>query len=155
MYIRQGYDTSMFSGMNCRLTDTILVDTGFLYYAAADSGWITYTSPAGQRTLAISLDRALYATTDSIGVEGYNYTWFYNVDSVQGIDPQRSIIISNDSRQYYEELLPPLDDRVKNVTLYLNMYDSFTGDVNRPTGTSLFSFNCVFTYTPAYVQSAK
>jgi hypothetical protein len=148
----------MFSGIpNCKLTDTILVDTGFLYYAAADSGMDrVYIGKMASCFSDTSLDRALMvATPDSIGVEGYNYTWFYNVDSVQGIDPQRSIIISNDSRQYYEELLPPLDDRVKNVTLYLNMYDSFTGDVNRPTGTSLFSFNCVFTYTPAYVQSAK
>ncbi len=78
-------DTSLVTGPK-RFTDTVLVDTGFMYYAAGDSG------------IAGGIDHrdTSYTNEGAIQPEVYSYLWFYQPDSgTSDLNPQNSLSIGN------------------------------------------------------------
>jgi hypothetical protein len=158
LFLQNGLDTIKIGGPR-RFTDTLLIDTGYSYYAIADSGIFIYDSAtASGRTVTVKdtlLDRS-FSYADSINREYYNYLWFYEPDSATAgsIKPENSLIIAN-SRDYFSQLLPPLDTAVKNVNLWLRISDAADGELNRPIATTMKETHVVLTYSQKYASTVK
>lgn len=158
LFLDARLDTSRIGGPK-RFSDTVLIDTGFTYYAIADSGIIIYDSAYSTGGTVIVKDTLLdrsFSFEDSLSREYYSYLWFYEPDTVQagGVKPENSLIVSN-SRDYYSQLLPPLDTTVRDVSLWLRVSDAAAGELNRPTATTMKETHVVFTYSQNYAATVK
>jgi hypothetical protein len=151
-------DTSLLTGPK-RFTDTVLIDTGYTYYAAADSGIIIHdsTTPGGSTiTVKDTLLDKYFTYANLVEYEYYSYLWFYEPDTAQAasVKPENSLIIAN-SRSYYSQLLPPLDTTVRDVSLWLRVSDQGSGELNRPIATTMKETHVVLVYTPRYSATVK
>jgi hypothetical protein len=142
-------DTSVVAGPK-RYTDTVVIDTGFTYYAAGDSGTINGHNHTDSVLIKNSKGE------DTIITEDYSYLWFYQPDSGQTNDtnPANSLSIGN-SRGYYSAIAPPLDTAIHAVTLWARISQSASGELNAPTSTSLREVHVVFQYSQKYASSVK
>lgn len=158
LYKNPGLDSAKI-GNPKRFTDTILIDTGYTYYAMADSGIFIYDSllPDGSsRTVKDTMLDKVFTYANLIESERYSYLWFYEPDTVEapGVSAVNSLIIAN-SREYYSQFSPPLDTAVKTVHLWLRVSDVANGELNRPTGTITKQFDVVLRYSANYAATAK
>jgi hypothetical protein len=145
MFCLYARDTSLLAGPK-RFTDTVLVDTGFTYYAAADSG---ITGGIDHRDSA-------YTNEGFYLAEDYSYLWFYQPDTTETSDrnPRNSISIGN-SRGYYSPITTPSDTAMHNITLWARVSESASGILNAPTSVSVRQVHVVFRYSAKYASSVK
>jgi hypothetical protein len=146
-------------GSPCRFTDTVLIDTGYTYYAIADSGIIIYDSTAPDGSLVTVKDTLLdrFFTYDNrVDVERYTYLWFYRPDTAEAgsVKPENSLIIMN-SGASFSQFLPPLDTTVKKVSLWLRVGDAADGELNRPVAVTMKETQVVLRYTEKYASKVK
>ena len=59
----------------------------------------------------------------------------------------------NTSGNFLDRIYPPLDGRIKKTTLWVQVWDYFLGERNRPIASSLQEVNVVFKYSDAYLDS--
>jgi hypothetical protein len=146
-------DTSAIAGPRL-FTDTVLIDTGYSYYMAADSGIVTYQRNGSAVTDTL-LDKAI-SFDGRPGYETYSYLWFCRADTVvsRGENPQNLMIIAN-GRGSYDPIASPLDTAIHRVDIWLRMSDSFLNGYNRPSATAVRQTGVVLMYSPAYAASAK
>jgi hypothetical protein len=124
--------------------DTIVIEPGFHYFLVADSA-------TGSLDSAVSLtDQSLQARPEEL-----SYEWFFeNCDEVSSsLDSQ--MLLDNAFRGPSVTLLPSLDVRMRNFTLWLVTYDSFLGEKLRPVGFSFRSVQGTFRYSDSYIQQHK
>jgi hypothetical protein len=142
-------DTSLLTGPK-RLTDTVLIDTGFTYYAAGDSGRIN------SRNNCDSVLTKNGKGEDTIVAENYSYLWFYQPDTTEtnDLNPLNALSISND-RGYYSSLAPPLDTAMHNFTIWARVSESASGELNGPTSVSVRQVSVVFEYSEMYASKVK
>lgn len=144
MFCLYAKDTSLLAGPK-RFTDTVLIDTGFTYYAAGDSGTVK----------GIDHRDSVYTNEGAFIAEQYSYLWFYQPDSgTADLNPQNSLSISN-GRSYYSSLAPPLDTAIHNVTIWARVSESGTGVLNAPVSTSVRQVHVVFQYSEKYASTVK
>jgi hypothetical protein len=137
-------DTSAVAGPK-RFTDTILIDTGFTYYAAGDSG-----IAAGNDHQDTS-----YTNAGMFQPEIYDYLWFYQPDSgTTDLNAQNSIYISNGGG-YYGAISPPLDTALHNFTIWARVSESVVGETNRPVSVSVQQLQVVLLYSAKYAGIVK
>ena len=132
-------DTSVVAGPK-RFTDTVVIDTGFTYYAAGDSG------------IASGIDHrdSSYTNEGVLVPEVYSYLWFYQPDSgTADLNPQNSLSIST-GRGYYSSLAPPLDTSMHNFTIWARASESATGELNAPVSVSVRQVSLVLLYSQNY-----
>jgi hypothetical protein len=158
LFRNNSLDTSKI-GKPCRFTDTVLIDTGYTYYAIADSGIIIYdsTTPDGSLvTVKDTLFDRLFTYDNRIDFERYTYLWFYRPDTAEagGVKPENSLIIAN-SGSSFSQFLPPLDTTVKKVSLWLRVGDAADGELNRPVAVTMKETQVVLTYTQRYAGTVK
>jgi len=140
-------------------TDTVLIDTGFSYYAMGDTGIFIYDSvtPSGSHITATdtTLDKS-FSFENMITYERYSYLWFYEPDSTTpvGVKPENSVIIGN-SRDYYSSFSPPLDTVIHNVDIWARASDVSNGELNRPIGVTSKKVSVVLKYSAEYAKKAK
>jgi|GEM_PF-4079133 hypothetical protein len=135
-------DTSVVAGPK-RFTDTVVIDTGFTYYAAGDSG------------IASGIDHrdSSYTNEGVLIPEVYNYLWFYQPDSgTADLNPQNSLSIGN-GRGYYSSMVPPLDTAMHNFTIWARVSESATGELNAPVSVSVRQVSLVLLYSQNYAGS--
>ncbi len=127
-----------------RFTDTVLIDTGFTYYAAGDSG------------ISDGIDHrdSSYTNDGNFEPETYGYLWFYQPDSgTADVDPQNSIVISD--RGYYNSLAPPLDTSMHGFSLWARASESASGVLNAPVSVSVRQVHVYFVYSKTYADKVK
>jgi len=134
--------------------DSIVVDKGYSYYMATDSG--VFAGVEGRDT-AVALfydiqNGALALGTDT--VETYFQRWFYQLDAAEAADmePNDMFIIANGSR-CVTPMLTSLKPSITHLTLWVQVYDYFLGEWNRPYGSTLMESKLAFKYTQAYRDS--
>jgi hypothetical protein len=141
-------DTSVVAGPR-RFIDTVLIDTGFTYYVAGDSG------------IASGVDHrdTSYTNGGALVPEIYSYLWFYQPDSgTTDLNPENSLSIGNGaglsvSQGYYRSLSPPLDTAMHNFTIWARASESATGELNAPVSVSVLQVSVVFQYSEEYASS--
>lgn len=136
-------DTSVVAGPK-RFTDTVVIDTGFTYYAAGDSG------------IAGGIDHrdSVYTNEGVFTPEDYSYLWFYQPDSgTADLNPQNSLTING--RGYYASIAPPLDTAIHNITIWARVSESATGVLNPPVSVSVRQVHVVLQYSEKYASSVK
>jgi len=142
LYVR---DTSMVAGPR-RFTDTVVIDTGYTYYAAGDSGIVS----------GIDHRDSVYTNEGVYSTENYSYLWFYQPDTNETSDrnPQNSLYIGN-GRGYFSAITPPLDTAIHTITIWARASESASGVLNPPTSTTVRQAHVVFLYSQKYASTVK
>jgi len=120
--------------------DTVVIDVGYHYYFVADSAVASRDS--GYSLTGSSRDRE---------PETMVYEWFYQMeDTIAGRPLDSLMVLDNSFGGPSVELLPSLDYRLRNFSLWLVTRDSFLGEKYRPVGFAITCMHGVFSYTEAY-----
>lgn len=135
-------------------SDTVTIDTGFVYYIAVDSG--VYAG-VDQRDTGVAIDYNTAQGEIGIGTpspETYFTMFFHQFDptEIAGID-NLDLMITGATGSPTEYLLPPLDTAVTRAHLWVQLSDYFLGERNRPIASSLVETELHFQYTPGYADS--
>jgi hypothetical protein len=164
------------------IKDTVVIDTGYTYYVAADSGMMTYTLKAGDTAgtgsnrYVLATDSLVSDTTrdkyhvisfathrDTIEMETFYYNWLYQnlaVDSLsKPLDSLMSLPGSNSTggggMTSIEELQPSRDAAMTHAKIWAVVYDYRLGELNRPAGFAIRGLDIFFKYTNAYKLAHK
>jgi len=140
------------------VADTLMIDSGYTYFAAADSGMVTwYDSGAGTWVTDTSRQAVLVKNTrgiDTLVLEDFVYRWFYK--SIDGSDlPLDSLLMVSSFGGGLANLLPPLDTAMHRFRLWVDVYDQLFGEegsFNRPRGMASASGAGYFRYSDAYAR---
>ncbi len=148
-YYDEAIDTIPF-GKNEIFSDTVLIDVGYTYHITCDSG--VYNS-VDQRDLGLTFDPS---GGISSGPETFFTQLFFQHDKqeVADVDVDDLMVLSSNGN-FMNALLPPLDTLAKQVTLWVQVWDYFLGERNRPYGSNLQEVSIYFKYTQAYVDSLE
>ncbi len=134
--------------------DTILIDTGYTYYLAVDSGVF-----AGQDVRDRA--RAMLFNVDNVDVslaperpERFSARWFYqhNTDEAEGVATER-LFVTASGGGIVTQALPPLTTAISRVSLWVQVFDEFWGEWHRPIGSTLIETELHFRYSEAYADS--
>jgi hypothetical protein len=125
---------------------TIILDTGYTYYVAVDSGFLF---GADIRDMGITKNGLIEPET-------YYTQWFYQLDSAEmtGVKTSDLLIIPT-TAQPVQQMLAPLDERVTKAVLWVQLYDAASGEILRPYGSTLAEVSITFAYTPAYLEMIR
>ena len=147
LFLADSADTAAM-GRNIRYADTILIDLGYRYYVTVDSGVF---NAVDQKDYSIVLD-----TSGAIkpGQETFFTQWFFqhDKDEIVGVSTD-DLMVLNTSGNFLDRIYPPLDGRVKKTTLWVQVWDYFLGERNRPTASDLQEVNITFKYSERYLDS--
>jgi len=138
-----GIDNSII-GFPWRLDSTILIDKGYTYYMAVDSGLWN----------GVDLrDTALSVTDPTPRNEIYNTLWWYkNSSASSSTVKQNDRLYITASGSYYDQFLPPQDSNWTESTIWIQLYDWFLGESNRPYGSDLQEMVVKFRYSEDYID---
>jgi len=145
----------MGAASNIRYTDTIPIDLGYSYYVATDSGIF---NGVDERDTAQGLDFGIQSGELALDTtpepENYFQRWFYELDAAEqgNHDPNDLFIITN-PQGVVAPMLPALTSDITQATLWVQLYDYFLGEWNRPNASTLLERTLHFQYTPAYIDS--
>jgi hypothetical protein len=146
-----------YMGPNVTTRDTVLIDTGYIYYLGVDSGYFADTVHLDTSVaLKFSEGKGTLEMGDSVAPELYYTNWWFQHDAaeVAGVDPNDLTVIFGTSAPI-QEFLPPLDGRATRVTVWVRVYDWFLGEWNRPLGSDVVETRLHFTYSEAYLDSVE
>ncbi|NLG18121.1 MAG: hypothetical protein GX556_12385 [Fibrobacter sp.] len=114
--------------------DTVVIEDGYSYFLAADSG-------------THSLDYGMSMNSGQMSQESFIYEWFYrNDDFLESADPEKLIVLEKSPGSKFVKLLPPIDRRMKHFSLWLVTYDTFMGERLRPVGFCFRAMHGVIAY---------
>lgn len=133
-------------------TDTLLVDTGYVYAGVTDTGVFWYTDT---RDTATSLTFTPNGTGAGPGYEPeiYRSQWF-----VQHSPDQEAVVSEKDLISIFTTggattpISPARDTAITEATLWVQVYDEFLGEFQRPSGSSLREVHVNFQYTKDYAE---
>ncbi|MBD3345608.1 MAG: hypothetical protein GF401_11150 [Chitinivibrionales bacterium] len=132
---------------SCTFDSVILIDTGYSYFIAADSGIVQ--TDAGLDTTRDAYIQKVNGK-DTIVLEEYFFQWFYeNLD--ESTLPQDSLfILERFDQDPIARIYPPLDTQMRHFKVWVAVYDEFFGEFSRPRGMTLRQIEGVLEYTDAY-----
>jgi hypothetical protein len=156
------------------VSDTVVIDTGYTYYLAADSGMVRYTLKAGTKIIdSIRGDDTLahVLQNDSIvadtsrnrrrivtgsgkeinEMETFFYVWQYaNLDLDSVSMPLDSLMVLSPAGESVVRMLPSLDPKFTHARIWTSIYDMLLNDYNRPRAFAFRETNVHFRYTEGY-----
>jgi hypothetical protein len=126
--------------------DTVVIDSGYTYFVAADSG---------ENQHQIYRYLSLSDNSEQVDTEQYNYSWFYtNLDYSDGMIMDSLLIFGGGRSGSVRTLLPPVDVAMHRFALYLVVRDSRGGDAGATPGEAFGQANGYFIYTDAYTRNS-
>jgi len=143
------------------IMDTVLIDTGYTYYFAADSG-IYAIVQNGVTVTDTARDKIIYFDSKT-GRDTFQLaTWFYDWEYEDDLDsvtlPEDSLLLlvpgsanGSGGEESYMQFLPSLDTKMTHAHLWATVYDSYLGQLNFPTGFMIREFDVYFRYSAAYM----
>ena len=160
--------------------DTVLIDKGYTYFLAADSGMVMYTLKAGTKVIdslngtdtawkVLGRDSTISDTSldryhvknetgnDTVVSETFYYDWQYedlDLDSVS-MPLDSLMVLSSGGIDPVVRMLPSLDTKFTHAHIWTTVYDYFLGEYNRPTAFAIRNADVYFKYSEAYIQSKK
>lgn len=138
------YNSALLDSVSVR--DTVVIDSGFTYFVAADSG-------GGHRQIYRYF--SLQDNAMDVDTESYNYSWFFtNLDYSSGMIMDSLIMFGQGRAGSIRSLLPPVDTAMHRFELYLVIRDARRSDPNATPGEAFVQANGYFSYTDAYARTA-
>jgi hypothetical protein len=163
--------------------DTVVIDSGYTYYLAADSGMVQYTLKAGTRIIDslqgadtvwrildkdstvtdTSRNRRLVEITGTDGtkktvleMETFYYDWQYEDRDLDSVTmPLDSLMVLSPMGESIVRLLPSLDTKFTHARIWTTVYDNLLNDFNRPRAFAFKQTDIYFTYTERYKNMVK
>jgi hypothetical protein len=136
------------------VVDTMVIDTGYTYFAAADSGIVALIDSAGnliQDTSRQWVHTLTMQNIDTLVQEGFSYRWFYeNLDPAALPIDSLLVLPGGMINSSIIPLMPPLDTKMRHFKIWVAAYDNMDGEFNRPRGMTLRSIEGYFSFTDAY-----
>jgi hypothetical protein len=149
------------------VSDTVVIEKGYTYYAAADTGIVSFNQravdsiagtdsawkliPADSVTSDTSIDRYRYVSPktgrDSLEFETWFYDWQYqNLDLDSVTMPLDSLFMLMPAGSSRAGLLPSIDKKLSHVKLWVSVFDTYLGEFNRPVGFTIKNVDLYFKY---------
>jgi hypothetical protein len=162
--------------------DTIVIDSGYTYYLAADSGMVHYTLNRGtkivdslrgtdtvwhtlendsviadtsrnKRSIQIFRDKKMIDTTE---METFFYDWQYENRDLDSVTmPLDSLMTLSPSGEAFAQMLPSLDTNLTHARIWTTVYDFLLDDYNRPRAFAFRQIDIYFTYTERYKKTLR
>ncbi len=149
LFLADSADTASM-GKNIIYTDTVLIDLGYRYYVTVDSGVF---NGINQKDKSVGMDES---GTIKDGVETFFTQWFFQHDKNEVVNVDVDDLMTlNTSGNFLDQIYPPLNGQIKKTTLWVQVWDYFLGERNRPYASSLREVNINFKYSDAYLDSLK
>jgi hypothetical protein len=162
--------------------DTVVIDSGYTYYLAADSGMIHYTLKSGAKIVdsirgsdtawrTLENDSVIADTSrnsrfvqtirgkkiiDTMEMETFFYDWQYenrNLDSVTM--PLDSLMTLSPTGESFVRMLPSLDTNLTHARIWTTVYDFLLDEYNRPRAFAFRQIDIYFTYTERYKRTLR
>lgn len=159
--------------------DTVVIDSGYTYYMAADSGMVQYTVKAGTRIIdsirgidtvwrVLQSDSTISDTSrnrlrtvteegkDTIVMETFFYDWQYEPRDLDSVTmPLDSLMVLSPIGESFVRMLPSLDTKFTHARIWTTVFDLFLGEYNRPQAFAFRQTDIYFTYTERYKNMVK
>jgi hypothetical protein len=159
--------------------DTVLIDNGYTYFLAADSGMVRYTLHAGTRvadsikgadtvwrilekdTTIADTSRYRRHVVDAAGkntveMETFYYDWQYqDLDMGKVTMPLDSLMVISPAGDPVVSMLPSLDTNFTHARIWTTVYDYLLNERNRPTAFTFRQADIYFKYTDRYKMAVK
>jgi hypothetical protein len=162
--------------------DTIVIDSGFTYYLAADSGMVQYILDRGtkivdslrgtdtvwhtlendsviadtsrnKRSIQIFRDKKMI---DTMEMETFFYDWQYENRDLDSVTmPLDSLMTLSPSGESFAQMLPSLDTNLIHARIWTTVYDFLLDDYNRPRAFAFRQIDIYFTYTERYKKTLR
>jgi hypothetical protein len=139
-----GSGSSAVLGRTVVVTDTVLIDTGYTYYVASDSGIIDTLASTETRDMARTFDGHEYLETL------YSQLFYHQDPDEVGTISSNDQTIINSSGNFVDQLLPPLDTSITHINLWVQIYDYYLGELFRPYGSTTKETRINFKFTQGY-----
>ena len=142
------------------VTDTIDIDTGYCYFFAVDSGMNAFTR--NDSTIIDTLRQKYLIVNASgrtaIALETWFYDWEYqnlDLNSVRKAEDSLLVLSPGSANgggreNSFMEFLPSLDTRMTHTRIWITVYNSYLGELNRPVGFTIRCIDVYFRYSDAY-----
>jgi hypothetical protein len=163
--------------------DTVVIDSGYTYYLAADSGMVKYTLKAGTSVVDslhgvdtawrilekdsmisdTSRNRRLVEIINKEGnkqtvleLETFFYDWQYENRDLDSVTmPLDSLMVLSPAGESVVRMLPSLDAKFTHARIWTTVYDYLLNEYNRPRAFAFKQTDLYFTYTERYKKMVK
>lgn len=127
-------------------SDTVVIDKGYSYFVATESGNFDLIPSFDFETNTIASE-----------AETHFFNWYFMFDKTEqaGISQNHLPNVAQNLNAKTEIFTPSLDANIKHFVMWVNVYDYFIEERLRPEGSSLKEVNGVFSYTQAYIDHAN
>jgi hypothetical protein len=157
--------------MPWKVRNTVLIEKGYSYYLATDSGTVSFSLKAGDSIFmdgnkqTFSSDTTLsgesmldyrvvtYGNTGKsvIDTETYSYDWEYQNMALDGVtQPLDSLFViaggGNGHGPAIVRFLPSLDHKMTRARIWVTASDNLLGELNRPVGQTIRTVDLYFKY---------
>lgn len=133
---------------NVLLNDTLLIDTGYVYFAAVDTGIF---NGSDQRDVGLVVD-----TDGDAGLsqerEAFFTDWFYEHEASEIRMLDQDDLVKLGGPNCIVGFLPPAREEVTSAVLWVQVYDELPGERLRPFASTLRETRVFFRYTDAYLN---
>ena len=136
----------LYSYKDSILSDTVVIDKGYSYFVATESG--NFDSVP-------SLD--FETNTMTANIETHFFSWYFMFDKTEQTGISQNLLpnVVQNMNAKTEIFFPSLHTNIKHFVMWVNVYDYFIKVRLRPEGSSLKEVNGVFSYTQAYIDHIK
>jgi hypothetical protein len=154
--------------MPWKVRDTVLIEKGYSYYLAADSGTVAITLKAGDSILINGGNRVFTSDTTVIGdtmidkrfiridtstgkplydYENYTYDWEYQNMTLDSVTlPEDSLFVIAGGGRQVVQFLPSMDTKMTRARIWVTVSDHLLGELNRPVGQTIRTVDLYFKY---------
>jgi hypothetical protein len=157
--------------------DTVVIDNGYTYYLAADSGMVQYTLKAGTKIVdslhgndtawrVLQKDSTIADTSrykhhvtaangkDTTEMETFYYDWQYEARDLNSVTmPLDSLMVLSPTGESVVRMLPSLDTKFTHSRIWTTVFDKLPNEFNRPTAFAFRLTDIYFTYTERYKKA--
>jgi hypothetical protein len=135
-------------------SDTILIEPGYTYYLAVDSGVFAGRSVLdSSQALLFNVDDGS-VTLAPVRPERFSTLWWNQpvAEEAAGVASE-DLFVTQSGGGILCAAYPPLTTAISKVTLWVQVFDEFWGEWHRPRGSALVETELHFRYSEAYVDS--
>ncbi len=142
------------------ITDTVVVDTGFIYFFIADSGIGDYNGNGTTDTLrdaywARYTPEGDSVARDTLQYELYDFHWFYHNLDESDMPLDSLLTIQQVTLSPVKRIYTPLDTAMHDFSVWCAVQDWCIGKYLRPEAVTCVRADATFLYTDAYAKDVK
>ncbi len=159
--------------------DTVIIDNGYTYFLAADSGMVQYTLKTDARVVDsitgsdtawrfLKKDSVISDTSrnkravitsrgkDTVEMETFFYDWQYQDLDLDNVTmPLDSLMVLSPAGEPIVRMLPSIDTNFTHARIWTTVYDYLLNERNRPVAFAFRRADIYFKYTDRYKNAVR